>query len=371
MSIFSSRKTFYKLLFIILSLSLSFVFLEAGIRLILPSQRHPVLYQKSESGSHLLKPNVKLKYSQKEFSHDIFTNSAGFRNKKELFNENIILFIGDSFTFGAGVDEENHYSYIFDRLLNWNKERFNVYNAGVPGYCTIDEYLYIKDLINRRLDIKVIILGVDISDFNENLLVPIYDIMDGRLVFSTKEKKGIIVRVINFLATNSELVNFIYYRIVHSSVLKNYFDSILNYEYFSINLPDKNLGLFARQKDQTSSRKLKVFEEYLIKIIELCREHDIELYVYYIPMILEIYDESYQSTLKTYDLKPGDFDLSFLNEYIKSIAIENNVQFLDLKSDLLRFNDYPLYFLIDQHFNKYGNFIAGISLYKNYLNKQK
>jgi hypothetical protein len=324
------------------------------------------MYQSSGGDNHVLKPNLNLRYNQKEFSHDVITNSAGFRNKATLANENLILFIGDSFTFGSGVDEEAHYSHIFDRLLNWGEKKFNVYNAGVPGYSTINEHLYVKDLIGRGLNVKKIFLGVDISDFNENLLFPIYDVQDGRLVFSTKEKRGALVKGLNFVAANSELVSFIYYRIVHSSILKNYLATTLNLKYFNINLPDRNLQLFARQKDDVSERKLKVFKEYLVRIIELCKANNIELYVYYIPMLQEIYKDLLQETLATYGYKEADFNLEFLDNYIKQICVENGIGFIDIKRDLLKLHNQRLYYLVDQHLNGYGNLITGISLYNGY-----
>ena len=365
------KKPLYNLILASSSIVITLFIVEVGIRLILPSQRHLAMYQESENCNHILKPNLNLRYNQKEFSHDVIINSAGFRNKKELVNESIILFMGDSFTFGAGVDEEYHYSHIFDRLLNWDGRKFNVYNAGVPGYSTINEYLHIKDMIDRKIDIKEIFLGIDISDFNENLLFPIYDVQNGRLVFSTKEKKGLTVKGLNFLAANSELVNFLYYRIVHSSVLKNYFASVFNLKYFNINLPDKNLQLFAREKDNISEKKLAVFKENLIKIIELCRANNVELYVYYIPMIQEIYKDHYRKTLDTYSFKEEDFDLGFVNDYVKQICSENRAKFIDLKGDVTRFNNEVLYYLVDQHFNAYGNLIAGISIYNQYQDDKK
>lgn len=366
------KKSFiYKLIVAFIAIFVALGGIELGIRLFLPSQRHLPMYHMDESGNHLLMPHLKLKYNQKEFSHDVITNSSGFRNKKELVNENLILFIGDSFTFGSGVDEEQHYSYIFDKLINWDEKKINVYNAGVPGYSTINQHIYIRDLVNRGLDIKKIFLGIDISDFNENLLFPIYDVQDGRLVFSTKEKKGPIIKTLNFLAGNSELVNFIYYRVVHSSFLKNYFADIFKLKYFNINLPDKNLQLFAKNKNSVAEKKLATFREYLIKIIELCRSHDIELYVYYIPTIQEIYSKNYEDTLKTYNLNADAFDMDFLNNYIKSVSLGHAARFIDIKKDMLKASDTSLYYLVDQHFNKYGNFIAGISLYKGYTNDKK
>lgn len=361
----------YKLILVFFSIVITLFTIELLIRLILPSQRHLAMYQRSGSDNHVLMPNLNLRYNQKEFSHSVITNSAGFRNKEELVNKDIILFIGDSFTFGSGVDEEYHYSHIFDRLLNWDEKKFNICNTGVPGYSTLNEYIYIEELINRGLDIKKILLGIDISDFNENLLFPIYDIQDGYLVFSTKEKKGAVVSGLNFLAANSELVNFLYYRVVHSSVLKNYFASIFNLKYFYINLPDRNLQLFARQKNDISEKKLTVFKEHLTKIIELCKASNIELYVYYLPIIQEIYKDNYQNTLATYSLKEEDFNLAFLNGYIEQICTENGVRFLDIKKDLLRFNSERLYYFVDQHFNRYGSLITGISIYNGYQDAKR
>src|SRR3990172_1529973 len=169
------------ILVLCVSLAGIFLILEFGIRLFLPSQRHSAMYASEKNGNHLVRPRLALRYNQKEFSHDIISNSMGFRNRREFVNDNLCLFIGDSFTFGSGVDEEEHYSSIFSRLVNWDAPTMNVCNAGVPGYSTVNEYLALQEMIRKGLKIRRIILGVDISDFNENPLYPIYDVLDGRL----------------------------------------------------------------------------------------------------------------------------------------------------------------------------------------------
>lgn len=366
-----NKKIIKKLILAVFAILATLILAEFAVRLVLPPQRHLPLYEKTPDGNHILRANLKLRYTQREFSHDIITNSWGFRNKREIPNSNLIVFVGDSFTFGTGVDEELHYVYLFDKLLNWREKKYNVCNAGVAGHATVNEYLYIKTLLERKLDVKQIFLQVDISDFNENVLFPIYEVKDGRLVFNTRERNGLAIRLLNFLGARSELVNLIYYRFVHSSVLKGYTSSLLRLKYFEINLVDKNLRLFEREKDTESVTKLERFKKHFEDIAQLCKKSGIKLYVYYIPILQEVYDSEYRKALRTYGLSEKDIDLKFINSYIKRLSEENDASFIDVRDDILRFKNEILYYPIDQHLNREGNLVTGISLYKGYANDKK
>src|SRR5688572_1130655 len=95
------------------------------------------------------------------------TNSAGLRNSEEINDDpNVfrILAIGDSFTFGFYVhNEESFPARLQERLNELRETRFQVLNAGIPGYTIEDELSYLKD---KGLNLKpdLVVLGVYTND---------------------------------------------------------------------------------------------------------------------------------------------------------------------------------------------------------------
>lgn len=78
-----------------------------------------------------------------------------------------ILAIGDSFTFGAGVLREEAYTERLEVMLNERLQRsgmrFEVLNAGVPGYNTSQELVHLRES-GLRFDPDLIIVGFTLGD---------------------------------------------------------------------------------------------------------------------------------------------------------------------------------------------------------------
>ena len=74
---------------------------------------------------------------------DFESNSDGFRtaevSRKKGDNVFRIVFMGDSTTFGWGVNQDERFSSVLEKLLNESQDRieFEAINLGIPGYSTI------------------------------------------------------------------------------------------------------------------------------------------------------------------------------------------------------------------------------------------
>ena len=82
--------------------------------------------------------------------YHVQTNSDGLRNVEELdaTHDMRILAIGDSFTFGPYVPNEDTWPSQLERLLDASlhpQATVQVLNAGVAGYTIVDEYYYLKE----------------------------------------------------------------------------------------------------------------------------------------------------------------------------------------------------------------------------------
>jgi lysophospholipase L1-like esterase len=102
-------------------------------------------------------------------------NAEGFRGE-DLHPEKDrkrVLFLGDSYTFGWAVDQDNVLSESVERVLA--KPPYNLgieaYNLGVPGYNTLLEYHLLNQVLDRYTP-ALVVLGYVMNDAEPQQNVP-------------------------------------------------------------------------------------------------------------------------------------------------------------------------------------------------------
>jgi lysophospholipase L1-like esterase len=97
------------------------------------------------------------------------TNSHGMRDRERSMEKRAGVFriavVGDSFTFGFGVENEAAYPSVLERLLNdsGSNDKYEVLNFGVGGYSTRDEALVVRHRI-MQWNPDLIIIGYVSND---------------------------------------------------------------------------------------------------------------------------------------------------------------------------------------------------------------
>jgi hypothetical protein len=89
------------------------------------------------------------------------TNAQGFRMTAEVSEKQAtILILGDSFTFGTGVNTVD----TFSNLLNLDMKELNILNAGIPGTSIIEQshYLYGMEDLSKIDGVILQVLDNDI-----------------------------------------------------------------------------------------------------------------------------------------------------------------------------------------------------------------
>ena len=100
------------------------------------------------------RPDVRLTYRAPEFEMQIRTNDVGLREgpiAPDAEGVTTVLFIGDSFTFGWGVTEEQRYSEVLARLIAEKRPgtRVRIVNAGHWMYAFDQQLVLMKEMIER------------------------------------------------------------------------------------------------------------------------------------------------------------------------------------------------------------------------------
>ncbi len=111
----------------------------------------PAMFRKSDLLAYELVPSSKGKLRREEFDTTITINSSGYRGR-ELHTDKRgrfrIMVVGDSFTLGWGVEDDETYPAQMERILanEYHKEGIEVINAGfAAGYSPDTYYLFLKE----------------------------------------------------------------------------------------------------------------------------------------------------------------------------------------------------------------------------------
>jgi lysophospholipase L1-like esterase len=109
---------------------------------------------------YILKPGT-CQFKNREFEVQLVTNKDGLRDGENAVNNSSIVALGDSYTLGWGVGQEEAFPQVLERLT-----RSGVLNAAQSSYGTAREMILFK-----RLSIdsaKTLVLQYHTNDYEEN-----------------------------------------------------------------------------------------------------------------------------------------------------------------------------------------------------------
>lgn len=218
---------------------------------------------------HVHKPNTSMRLMDVE----VDINSDGLRDKEypvSRDNKYRIIFLGDSLTFGWGVEQEDTFQYILEESLNANRPT-EIINFGIGNYNTEQEVnLFIEKGLKYKPD-KVVLF---------------YFINDAEI---TPEKSGL------WFLGYSKFISFYWSRI--NALINNYFSSKSFKSYYS--------SLYEEDQEGWVNAK-----KAIIRLKDICQNEGIQLQIVLLP---ELHDTKNQIFDSVYDkislfLKQNDID---------------------------------------------------------------
>ncbi len=299
----------------------------------------------------------------------IITNSLGFKDKitKNINNintNNRILFIGDSFTEGVGLNYEDTFVGIFDDFLN--NANVEVLNAGRSSYSPIIHWRKTKYLLENEFRFNHLYIFLDISDpFDE-----FYN-------YELDKDENVIKRKSNNYVQDSKTINPKMSVKKIKILIKNnftllYFISDYIYSYYKKSINESGEWfIWTRSEYERWTIEKHLFEKYaeqgvnimklyMDKIVLLSKKYNFKITIAVYPRPTQIWNEDLNS-----------IHVDIWNKW----ADKNNIKFLNLfpifieKDQNLkqRYKTLKKYYLKgDPHFNKLGNKMIANEIIKNY-----
>ncbi|MBI3009246.1 MAG: hypothetical protein HYY56_07025 [Candidatus Omnitrophica bacterium] len=336
---------------LLISTVLIFFLLTEGVtRLVMPNTvKIRLMHRPDEKLGFRLVPNYKMRYKTSEFDTSIKINSEGLRDceyQKDKDSTTFrILVLGDSFSFGFGVNLEDSYPKILEAMLN-NKvngrvKKYEVINAGVDGYGTGQEYIYLEELGNRYKP-DLVIVGLYSND--------VQDVMAGIPSAFAKTRVKNRFYFLSYLRGLQILLARTVKEDIRSEVLQIYQDTY-------------------SPRFENALQKTK---EYLIKIRDFSHSIDSETLILIIPLTFEI-DRSNWKKKGLGKLCGEDFfdkNMSKFSDIFTGFGKKEDIPTLPLLPIFRNSKVMPLYFTRDPHWTKEGHRLAAESIYNFLIEKR-
>ncbi len=375
-----------------LSLFFSFLFVlviaETLVRVLIPQKSNYKCITSKFGNSNSLKANCTIiSEFYKSFSYKIKTNEKSLRSNHTVSYQNPtnsfrILILGDSVTFGLGVNNEDLFSQVLEKTLNQQipSNNFEVINASSPGWGPIEYYLYMKNegykyspnlvIISqsvddtaaiqqnrvdfRNLKFKQTLSNVAQINFDEVLIHPqkasIYQLIkqgitDLPIYENFLNDFHILILIINRLnqleATNKQTL-------IKKTALYKFFEKLKNKEISEVTWKVQNEQF--QEPVSMGTQRLIQYHFITKELTKLILKNKSQVLFLNIP--------TYQGIFKI--VKKRKTFNPIKNNKKHSIQLANGISYFHLK------NVTPLLFPKDLHWTPSGHYLSAISVF-NYL----
>jgi len=223
-----------------------------------------------------------------------------------------------------------------------------VVKAGVSGYDTRTELLYLKRLYSRY-DPDVVILGFLPNDLMTNTPMP----DDNERAEPPRGEAPVrVVRARNEKSTRLHIVTFAKRLLLPS-----------DYLYVKLYLLTARAEYFTFPMTPRVERQMEITRGLLRELNDYCRERQTKFVVFSIPQLFQV-------LMEANEYKRENISAGFIDSTLAGFAAENGFLWLPVLprlAEAYRIGGEDIYYRFDGHFNNRGNEIAGEYLAEQFL----
>lgn len=336
-------------------------------------------------------PLTTFRYKTGEFDYVVSINSLGFRDREFSPVKPTpyrILVLGDSFTYGWGVDIEQTWAKVLERNLKNRQVEVEVANLGVPGTSPLDYAPFAQKAI-PALKPDLVIIGVlqgddlaqmkDYSSRERNqkrkalinkmtaVIAGIYPNFSQWLRFSPKQKKlnqEWVAQTKKIYADYNAYEKSRFDKL-DDHIKQAFFSGNLNphlmitpfktpkFFLYALNLDDPETKIFIDKMAEKFSDIKRVADKNKVKVVVVSVPHP----VYISPKAFKTFEKF------GFALDPKMLSADSMDEAVKTACAKAGVNFYEFTGSFRKQSDKnpPLYFEWDNHFNPAGHkFLADL-----------
>lgn len=358
-------------------LVMTFVLLEIALRLVAPQysteMQHDMiagLWTPDAAAQYRNNPGAHIYYHDGEVNDTYIINSQGLREDHDIGPATPgtlrILAVGDSFTFGLGVNGDQTFAHRLNSLAEADGRPVEVINAGVSGYGTDNELAWLR-AYGWSLKPDVVMLGFFTgNDISDNMLGMRKTQVDshGQLVPSDALR---VMRNITPEPANPGPVKSVKIWLAHNSqayvLLRR-----LGHGAWDWLFPQPRVGqptlfsynsLYEKQDDPKLQAAWNTTFGLLSQMKSEVESHGAKLVVVAIPPREQIEDADWQKIVASSGLPAADLQRDKPEQVLAGWCAQTDTPMINLLPGFQAApTNRPLYYRIDTHFNAAGHALA-------------
>ncbi len=283
----------------------------------------------SLSDPKILLPNKKFIHKSSEFK--VIVTSTDYGNRISYKNNKLEkhIFIGDSFTFGHGVNDQDTFVHLFCKM-----KKISCVNLGKPGTDQGSQLEILKTYLKKN-NIKIVQLNIFIF-YSCNMEASGNDLKSNFRRYNIEEKltqKNIIINKQAVPFSRNRVLSFLKTNLYKSEIIKRL---------ISLFISNLKNNLSKCSKINEINKSFESLDFYLKKFINVAKVNNSKIKVYAIPPYYELNNK---------------LSNDIFNDSIKLEGLNiNNIDNLEIDS----------YYEFDGHLNKFGHIKIYEYLDKNY-----
>lgn len=318
---------------------------------------------------HKLAPNTFSKFEQRDFSYVQRVNNLGLRGEDTTREKPPgvyrILMLGDSFTMGKGVEDDETFSALLQKFFDTSDpvcgtESVEVLNGGVDSYAPVLEHLQLtRELASLEPDL--VVLNLDVSDLVQETAYrqqAIFD-SDGEVKAVPGNEATLLLneRIRNWIENNLYLTRL---ALFYTNQLMGYRDLTIRGVVEQANM-ETALHTLAEDPTDRTEQWRNIFDS-LSRIQTFADEQGFEFLLTIYPWGHQVSDSEWLPG--RYMFIPRDATVSDASpRTVERLARENGIDFVSLFPAFRSYSgSEPLYFSYDPHWTTTGHQVMAAGL---------
>lgn len=323
-------------------------------------------YYDTEMKVYRLIPNKEMKIKYPEFEYVLKSNSKSLRDYEYTYekkkNNFRIIFFGDSFTFGQGVELQYTIAKQLEKKMQkqFGVSRVEVINMGMEGYGTDDCYnLLIHEGYKYQPDLVIYVFNI--TDFNDVFSKVKAGAASSQPVTGKAERTAprTYVNPKQFLQ-HSYLYHFFLNNLKKISIIRNYF---YQHGVSRTGGPLYYLEQYIQPVyGDDAQQAVSLCFDYLSKMDAYCKSKDAAFWVVYLPDYFQSYYKITQSGGGSgYD---KEYDVQKPQRLIREFCAAKSIPFIDVTPFFIQqARSRRLYYDSDRHCTGLGYSLTADSIY--------